>query len=155
MKAYHHNMLHPDSRPSTLTMTPLGPHQYIKMPLGLKDSGAVFQHCIWETLKDCPGSVPYIDDILVYGKMKQEHNQNLERVLRALHAHNFCLQLTKCLFRQTTVKYLGHLLSGTELRPNPDTVAVIEKAPPLRILSSSAVFLVLLDTTLIPCMTWP
>ncbi len=70
---------------------PLGSCQYVKMPLGLMDSSAVFQHCIWETLEDCPGYVPYIDDILVYGKTKQEHDQNLEQVLRALHACNFHL----------------------------------------------------------------
>ncbi len=86
------------------------------------------QRCIREMLEDCPGSVPYIDDILVYRKMKQEHDHNLERVLRALHVHNFCLQQSKCQFHQKTVKHLGHILSGAELRPNPDTVAAIDKA---------------------------
>ncbi len=80
MKAYHHISLHPDSRPLTLTITPLGPRQYMKMPLGLKDSGAVFQRAIWGTLQDCPGSIPYIDDILVYGRTQKEHDQNLEWV---------------------------------------------------------------------------
>ncbi len=42
---------------------------------------------------------------------------------------NFCLQLSKCHFRQAIIRYLGHLLSRTELRPNPDTIAAIAKAP--------------------------
>ncbi len=54
MKAYHHIALDPESQLLTLTMTLLGPRQYIKMPLGLKDSGAVFQRCIHEALEDCP-----------------------------------------------------------------------------------------------------
>ncbi len=78
MKAYHHVPLAPESRPLTLTMTPLGPRQYVKLPLGLKDSGAAFQHAIHETLKDCPGVMPYVDNILVYSKTKSEHDQNLE-----------------------------------------------------------------------------
>ncbi len=81
MKAYHHIMLDLESRLLTLTMTPLEPHQYIKMPLGLKDSGAVFQHCIHEILEDCPWTIPYINDILVYGCTKEEHDQNLKQVL--------------------------------------------------------------------------
>ncbi len=108
MKAYHHIALHPESRPLTLTMTPLGPRQYVKMPLGLKDSGAVFQRAIRETLKDCPGSIPYIDDILVYGRTKEEHDRNLERVLCALHDNHFRLQLPSdccCFFGSCTV---GH-----------------------------------------------
>ncbi len=78
MKAYHHIPLAPESRPLTLTMMLLGRRQYMKLPLGLKDSGAAFQHAIHETLKDCPGAMPYIDDILVYGKTQSEHDQNLE-----------------------------------------------------------------------------
>ncbi len=68
------------------------------MPLGLKDSDAVIQWCIRETLENFPGSIPYIDDVLVYGKMQQEHDCNLEWVLQALHSRSFHLQLPKCLF---------------------------------------------------------
>ncbi len=112
-----------------LTMTPLGPCQYVKMLLGLKDSGAVFQCMIWETLQDCPGSIPYIDDILVYGWTQKEHDQNLEWVLRTLHAKHFHLQLAKCRFRQKSVPFLGHMLSGAKLKPSPTTVAAILDAP--------------------------
>ncbi len=130
MKAYHHIALHPDSQPLTPDHDPPGTLLICEDALGIfKDSGTMFQRCRWEMLEDYPGSVPYIDDILVYGKTKQEHDQNLEPVLRALHACNFCRQLSKCQFRQKTVKYLGHILSGTELWLNPDTMAMMEKAP--------------------------
>ncbi len=99
------------------------------MLLGLKDSGAVFQQCIWETLENCPRSIPYIDDILVYGKLQQEHDHNLEWVLRALHSKNFHLQLSKCLFWWVSIPFLGHLLSGKELKPSPTTAAAITNAP--------------------------
>ncbi len=59
MKAYHHVALDPESSPLTLVMTPLGLHHYVKMPLGLKDLGAMFQCCIHEMLEDCPGTIPY------------------------------------------------------------------------------------------------
>ncbi len=75
MKAYHHILLAPESRPLTLMMMPLGPRQYVKLPLGLKDSRAIFQWAIHETLKDCPGVVPYVDDILVYGITQAKHDQ--------------------------------------------------------------------------------
>ncbi len=81
-KAYHHVLLAPESWPLTLTMMPLGPSQYVKLPLGLKDPGTAFQHGFHSMLKNCPGMVPYVDDILIYGKMKVEHDQNLEHALR-------------------------------------------------------------------------
>ncbi len=52
------------------------------------------------------------DDILVYGKTKQEQDRNLEKVLHAHHSRNFRLQLSKCRFRQATIAILGHLLLG-------------------------------------------
>ncbi len=70
-KAYRNITLHPESWPLILTMMPLGPRQYIKMPLGLKDLGTIFQWAIHETLQDCPGAVPHIDNILVSRKTKQ------------------------------------------------------------------------------------
>ncbi len=85
-------------------MTLLGLRQYIKMSLGLKDSGTVFQCCIHETLEECPGAIPYIDDILVYACTKEEHDHNLEQMLQALHVHNFRLQLSRCCFCQAMIK---------------------------------------------------
>ncbi len=131
MKAYYHIPLDPESRPLTLMMTPLGPRQYVKPPLGLKDFGAAFQRAIHETLKDCPGVVPYVDDILVYGRTQAEHDQNLEQVLRCLHTKNFHLQLSKCKFCKSEVLFLGQILSGTELQPSLSKVKAITDVPAL------------------------
>ncbi len=129
MKAYYHILLAPESHLLTLMMTPLGSRQYIKLPLGLKDSGAAFRQAIHETLKDCPGVMPYINDILVYGRKQSEHCQNLECMLQCLHAKNFCLQPSKCKFHQLKVPFLGHILSGTELCPSSSKVEAIANAP--------------------------
>ncbi len=138
MKAYHHIELHPESRPLALIylfsscqskINNQSMNQYVKMLLGLKDSRADFQHCIQETLEDCLGAIPYIDDVLVYGKTKQEHDHNLIQVLQALHSKNIRLQLSKCFFWQVYVPFLGHVLSGKELKLSPATVAAIADAP--------------------------
>ncbi len=70
-----------------------------------------------------------MDNILIYGKTKAEHDQNLEHALRCLHARNCQLQLNRCRFRQTEVPFLGHVLSGMELRPSPSKVEAITGAP--------------------------
>ncbi len=40
-----------------MTLMPLGPHQYCHLPLGLKDSGAVCQRLVQETLANLGGVV--------------------------------------------------------------------------------------------------
>ncbi len=42
---------------------------------------------------------------------------------------NFSLQLSKCKFCKPQVPFLGHILSGTELRPSPSKVEAIADTP--------------------------
>ncbi len=115
MKAHHHIALYPDSRPLTLTMTPPGTPSVCEDALETQGLWRGVPALHLGDITRLPWIVPYIDDILVYGKTKEEHDRNLERVLRVLHVCHFHLQLTKCRFYQKTVKYLGHFLSGSEL----------------------------------------
>ncbi len=80
-------------------------------------------------LQDCLGVIPYVDDILVFGKTKKEHDQNLEKCLHCLDVKNFCLPLSKCNFQKPKVPFLGKILPGTELHINPKTKAAISEAP--------------------------
>ncbi len=96
---------------------------------------------IHETLKDCPGVIPYVDDILVYGRTQSEHDQNLECALRCLHGKNFRLQLSKCKFHQPKVLFLGHIMSGTELRLSSSKIKAIANAPAPANLQQLASFL--------------
>ncbi len=156
MKAYHHIMLTPESHPLMLTMMPLGPREYVKLPLGLKDSGAAFQWAIHETLKNCPGVMPYVDDILVYGRTQSEHDQNLEHALRCLHTKNFRLQLSKCKFHQPKVPFLGHVLLGTELHPSSSKVEAIANVPtPTNLQQLTSFLLVSSLIVLILWRDWP
>ncbi len=71
VKAFHQFQLHPDSRPLTTTL----------MPLGLKDSRAVCQWLVQETLADLGGVVSYIEDILIFVETIEAHDNLLEQVL--------------------------------------------------------------------------
>ena len=47
------------------------------MPFGVHSAQDVFQRLVDETFGDLPGVAAIIDDILVYGETKQEHDKNL------------------------------------------------------------------------------
>ncbi len=101
MKGYHQIELHPDSRPLTATMMPLGLHQYCCLPLGLTDSGATIQRALEETLAGIEGVAVYVDNILIFAETKEAHDHILRQVLHCLHANDFCLQIRKCLSRRS------------------------------------------------------
>ena len=59
----------------------------------------------------CKFILVYFDDILVYRHNMEEHIEHLETVLGELQRHSLYANMKKCLFAQTRVKYLGHVVS--------------------------------------------
>jgi hypothetical protein len=53
----------------------------------------------------------FIDDILIYSKNTQEHEEHLRLVLQVLREHMLYAKLNKCAFFQKQIHYLGHVLS--------------------------------------------
>ena len=51
----------------------------------------------------------YIDDILTR-LSEAEHLQNLEGILKRLKQHGIRVKANKCVFKQDSVKYLGHMI---------------------------------------------
>ena len=95
-KAYFNIPLDEESSLLTTTITPRGLFAYDKLPMGLKDSAAVFQKIVHQTLVDIQGCEPYSDDILIHGSTREEHDAILIKVLKRLDEKNLRLNLDKC-----------------------------------------------------------
>ena len=82
-------------------------------------------------LSGLEGCVCQIEDILVHGRTQKEHNEHLTQVLKWLEGAGLTLNEEKCQFSQTKVKFLGHIIDGLGVRPDPDKVAAVQnvKAP--------------------------
>ena len=78
-----------------------------------------------EALSGLPGTVCLMDDILVHGRTKQEHNQRLRKVLQRLGDLGMTLHSEKCKFAQSSVLFLGHVIDGQGIRPDPDKILAI------------------------------
>ena len=55
----------------------------------------------------------FIDDILVYSKNKEEHEEHLRVVLQVLREHHLYAKFSKCDFYKPQIQYLGHIISET------------------------------------------
>ena len=64
-----------------------------------------------------PGVCVYLDDILVSGKTKQEHDKNLDLVFTVLWGAGLKLKREKCLLAPNRVNYLGHIIDNKRLHP--------------------------------------
>ena len=68
-----------------------------------------------------------IDDILEYGKDAEEHDARLRPVLKRLKAEGLTLNRDKCSFKATRVKFLGHVIDGSGISPDPEKISAICK----------------------------
>ena len=71
----------------------------------------------------------YLDDVIVTGRTKEEHLQNIKQVLAALSEYGMKLRLDKCEFFRQQVTYLGHAISADGLKPSEERVDAIVKIP--------------------------
>ena len=65
----------------------------------------MFQEAIRQSLNGLNGVVNFSDDILVHGKTKQEHDENLKQVLQRLTEKNLTLNPNKCQFRMRSIEF--------------------------------------------------
>ena len=81
-KGYLNIVLHPDSREITTHHTPRGPRRFTRMNYGTKSAAEIFQKEISEALDELEGVLNISDDILVYGKDEEQHDDHVEEVLK-------------------------------------------------------------------------
>ena len=75
--------------------------------------------------------VVFIDDILVYSRDEQEHEQHLRIVLQTLREKKLYVKLSKCDFWLKEVSFLGHIMVAGGIRVDPAKIeAVVNWKPP-------------------------
>ena len=66
--------------------------------------------------------VVFIDDILIYSKTTEEHEEHLRVVLSTLREHKLYDKFSKCEFWLKKVPFLGHVLSEDGISVDPSKV---------------------------------
>ena len=61
----------------------------------------------------------HTDDIVAFSGFWEEHLTHLHKVLHCLEVANLTFKISNCQFRRVEVHYLGHVIGGGEVRPDP------------------------------------
>uniref|UniRef100_A0A6B0UT55 Putative tick transposon n=1 Tax=Ixodes ricinus TaxID=34613 RepID=A0A6B0UT55_IXORI len=67
----------------------------------------------------------YLDDIVVYSRTIQQHVCDLRGVFDALDKANLQLQPSKCTIGAKEIRYLGHIIDGVTVSPDPEKVRAV------------------------------
>ena len=82
------------------------------MPFGLMNAPTTFMnlmHRVFQPYLDW-FVLGFVDDILIYSKSEEEHEDHLRIVLQALRDHQLYAKFSKCEFWLTEVRFLGHVV---------------------------------------------
>lgn len=98
------------------------------MPMGFKNSPAVFQRLMDQVLKDEIGNkcVVYVDDILIFGKTEEEHEDNLSAVIKKLVKAGLRANEKKCTFKVQELEFLGYKIAKDKILPLSEKVDTIK-----------------------------
>ena len=108
-----------------------GLYEFTRMPFGLTNAGASF--C--RLMEMCIGDQQYItllfylDDICIFAETADQMLDRIEFVFSRLKEFNLKIKPKKSHFFQTSVTFLGHILSADGVSPNPEKVAKIKDWP--------------------------
>ena len=81
---YHHIPLDESSIPKMAFNSPFSKYKYVKVPFGLAQALAYFQELMTEILKDFNFAIAYLDDIIIFSKMTEEHLSHIRQVFEKL-----------------------------------------------------------------------
>ena len=103
------------------------------MPMGLCNAGATFQRFMDAVMAGLTFEVAlcYLDDLIVFSKTIGEHLERLCLVLDRLSAAGLKLKPSKCYLLQTSVEFLGHVVSAGQIAVNAAKIlAVVDLSVP-------------------------
>lgn len=123
--------LEEEDREKTAFTTGSGLYHFKVMPMGLTNAPATCQRLMEMVLRGLPWKtcLVYLDDVLIYSRTFTEHLQHLEEVFSRFQSSGLKLNPSKCSFAQQQVQFLGHVVSGQGVRPDPRNVSSVQNWP--------------------------
>ena len=118
---------------TTFTVGSLGVYEFLWMLYGLCNAPATFQRL----MQNCLGelnltyALVYLDDVIVYSKMEEDHLHRLQAVFERFHEHGLKLKPSKCSFLRRQIMFLGHEISADGMKPSTLNLKGIAEMAPL------------------------
>ncbi|XP_075526568.1 uncharacterized protein LOC142558304 [Dermacentor variabilis] len=124
--SFHQVKLAEDSQELTTFITPYGRYCFCRLPFGITSAPEYFQKQMARILEGQEGVANMIDDILVFGRTRQEHDARLSQVLSRLAKAGITLNQDKCRFGVPEISFLGVVVSAQGIRPDPGKVEAVK-----------------------------
>ncbi|GBM72265.1 Transposon Ty3-G Gag-Pol polyprotein [Araneus ventricosus] len=129
---YWHVPIHPKDTEKLAFCTNFGLYEWCRLPFGIKVAPAIFNRLIRRILTKykIDFACNYFDDIIVYSSSELEHWKHLKTIFEICEKENIKLKLSKCVFAQTKISFLGYEIEQGKVSPNNANIETIKKLQP-------------------------
>ena len=120
-----------DAKSKSAFITKQGLYQFKVMPFGLCNAPATFERLMDRVLRGHLGNrcLVYIDDVVVFGTDFESTLSNFETILSSLSKANLQLKPKKCELFKKEILYLGFIISGDGIKPDPAKTSAVSNWP--------------------------
>jgi hypothetical protein len=110
---YHQLKIRECDIPKTAFISRYGLYEYAVMSFGLTNALAYFMYLTNKVFMEYLDKfvMVFIDDILIYSRSEEEHEEHIHLALQKLQEHRSYAKLSKCDFWMKEVAFLGHVIS--------------------------------------------
>ncbi|KAI3769855.1 hypothetical protein L6452_00969 [Arctium lappa] len=124
---YHQLKVKEEDIQKTAFCTRYGHYEFLVMPFGLTNAPAAFMDMMNRVCQPYLDKfvIVFIDDILVYSKTEDNHEEHLRQVLELLKKERLYAKFSKCEFWLQEVQFLGHVVSQSGIKVDPAKVEAI------------------------------
>ncbi|KAK2702044.1 hypothetical protein QYM36_019354 [Artemia franciscana] len=120
-------VLDEESSELTTFATPFRRFKFRRMPFGLISTQDEFQRQMEEAFERVPGFSVIVDDIIISGKSKTEHDVNTRAALTRAREQTVKLNKANCILKSESIPYFGHVISKDGIHPDPNKVNALKE----------------------------
>ena len=117
-EAYHQIRIKVEDKWKTAFRTHYRHYEFLVIPFGLTNALATFQAYINKALRSLVDNfcIVYLDNILIFSKTKEEHDQHLQQICKRLRNAELYTNPSKCQFYQKEIEFLGFIIGTQGIR---------------------------------------
>ncbi|GJY65308.1 putative reverse transcriptase domain-containing protein [Tanacetum coccineum] len=125
---YHQLRVREEDILKTAFRTCYGHYEFQVMPFGLTNAPVIFMDLMNRVCKPYLDKfvIVFIDDILIYSKNKQEHEEHLKQILELLKKEELYAKFSKCEFWISKVLFLSHMIDSEGIHVDPAKIEAIK-----------------------------
>nr|GEU82486.1 putative reverse transcriptase domain-containing protein [Tanacetum cinerariifolium] len=125
---YHQLRVRKEDIPKTAFRTRYRHYEFQVMPFGLTNAPTIFMDLVNRVCKPYLDKfvIVFIDDILIYSKNKEEHEEHLKQILELLKKEELYAKFSECRFWILRVQFLGHVIDSKGIHVDPTKIESIK-----------------------------